>query len=61
MDKITASKPFTFFATLIVMLAVTMTLFLTVSNPIKLIIRIAFIASFFISWIIFRWSLLFNL
>ena len=54
MDKIIKSKAFAFFATLFVMLTVTMTLFSPLANHIKLIIRILFIAGFFISWRLFQ-------
>ena len=54
MEKITTSKTFAFFATLIIMLAVTMTLFSPIPNNVKLIIRILFIVVFFISWIQFK-------
>lgn len=54
MDKITKTKTFAFFATLIIMLLVTMTLFLRIANIEKLAIRILFIVGFFISWRLFQ-------
>ncbi|NQU54023.1 MAG: CPBP family intramembrane metalloprotease [Bacteroidetes bacterium] len=54
MDKIITSKTFAFFATLIIMLLVTMTLFLPIANIEKLVIRILFIVCFFISWKLFQ-------
>ncbi len=56
MDKVITSKPFVFFALLIVMLSVTMTLFLPMAADVKLIIRILFIGAFFISWRLFQKS-----
>ena len=54
MDKIITSKTFAFFATLIIMLTVTMTLFLPIPNNVKLIMRIILIVGFFISWRLFQ-------
>lgn len=54
MEKIIASKTFSFFATFLVMLAVTMTLFSPIPSEIKLIIRILFIIGFFTSWVLFK-------
>lgn len=54
MDKITRSKTFSFFATLIIMLTVTMTLFSPIASDIKLIIRIILIVGFFILWRLFQ-------
>jgi len=47
-----ASKIFESFMILIIMLAVSMTLFTTIPNNIKLIIRITLIVVFFITWIL---------
>ena len=54
MDKIITSKTFAFFATLIIMLSVTMTLFWPIANNVKLILRIMLIVGFFISWRLFQ-------
>ena len=54
MDKIITSKTFAFFATLTIMLTVTMTLFLPIPNNVKLIMRIILIVGFFISWRLFQ-------
>lgn len=54
MLKIVPSKTFAFFATLIIMLTVTMTLFLPIPHNEKLIIRIILILGFFISWRLFQ-------
>ena len=50
MTKIKTLKTLEFFAILIIMLAVTMTLFTPIPNNIKLIIRVIFIILFLISW-----------
>jgi membrane protease YdiL (CAAX protease family) len=54
MTQIIKSKPLAFLATLIIMAAVTMTLFSPIPDPIKLTIRIGLIVVFFISWRLFH-------
>lgn len=54
MTKIKTSKILEFFAILIIMLAVSMTLFSPIPNNIKLIIRVILIVIFFILWGLFH-------